>query len=71
MECHPFLPQHDLLKWCRERGIVVQGFSPFGSADAPLLTDPALEKIAEDHGIRVSQVLISWQGKPRISFAEM
>ena len=41
----------------------MQAYSPLGSSDSPLLTDPDIIEIAERHGASVSQILISWQGQ--------
>lgn len=62
VECHPLLPQHELLKFCNEKGILLQAYSPLGSTDSPLISDPEIKKIADAHGATVGQVLISWQG---------
>ncbi|WBB82193.1 aldo/keto reductase [Micromonospora sp. WMMD882] len=41
----------------RERGIVLEGYSPFRSTD---LGDPALTRIAEAHGVTPAQVVLRW-----------
>ena len=35
VETHPYLPEWDLLDFCREQGIVVQAFAPLGHAMEP------------------------------------
>lgn len=40
VELHPFLPQHKLVKYCRDLGILLEAYSPLGSTNAPLLSDP-------------------------------
>jgi glycerol 2-dehydrogenase (NADP+) len=67
VECHPFLPQHELLKFCNEQGILLQAYSPLGGTGSPLLSDPELKKIADAHGATVGQILISWQGLYRVN----
>ena len=62
VECHPLLPQHELLSYCNKHGILLQAYSPLGSSDSPLLSDPDIKKIADAHGATVGQILISWQG---------
>ena len=63
VECHPLLPQRELLDFCNKKGILLQAYSPLGSTDSPLLSDPDIKKIADAHNATVGQVLISWQGK--------
>jgi len=63
VENHPYLPQHELLEYCRGEGIVLTAYSPLGSTDSPLLHDEDIKKIAHKHGANVGQVLISWQVK--------
>lgn len=41
----------------RERGVVLEGYSPFKSSD---LRDPVLVEIADAHGVRPSQVVLRW-----------
>lgn len=31
VELHPFLPQHELVAWCKQEGIVLEAYSPLGS----------------------------------------
>jgi glycerol 2-dehydrogenase (NADP+) len=63
VELHPYLPQHELVKFCQDKGIVVQAYSPLGSTNSPLLQDPLLVEIAETRGVDVGQVIISWQAQ--------
>lgn len=70
VELHPYLQQHDLLKFCHEHEIHMTGYSPLGSSDRPdnlkaedepvLLEDPKIAEIAEKHGITSAQVLLGW-----------
>jgi 2,5-diketo-D-gluconate reductase A len=56
----PWSPtRHDenLLAAHRERGVVVEGYSPFRHTD---LQNPALVRIAESHGIDVGQAILRW-----------
>ena len=41
----------------RERGVVLEGYSPFKNTD---LDDPVLVEVAERHGVRTSQVVLRW-----------
>jgi len=61
VESHPYLPQHELVDYCKSKGIVFTAYSPLGSTNSPLLQDEDVKKIAHKHGAEVGQVLISWQ----------
>jgi 2,5-diketo-D-gluconate reductase A len=41
----------------RDRGVTIEGYSPFKAAD---LRDPILLAIADDHGVTVPQVILRW-----------
>jgi diketogulonate reductase-like aldo/keto reductase len=41
----------------RERGVVLEGYSPFKTSD---LQDPVLVRIAEAHGVTPAQVVLRW-----------
>lgn len=61
VELHPYLPQHELLEYCKSKGILVEAYSPLGSGRQPsLLEDPVLAKVAEEEKMTPAQVLISW-----------
>ena len=51
VESHPYLPEWDLLDYCREHGIVLLAFAALGHAMEPrLLDDPVLVGIAQRLG---------------------
>ncbi|WP_405217015.1 aldo/keto reductase [Agrococcus sp. Ld7] len=58
VESHPWLPQHDLRAFHAEHGIVTQAWSPLGRAR--VLEDPAIQRIAADHGVSPAQAIIRW-----------
>ena len=61
VESHPYLPEWDLLDFCRKHGIVVQAFAALGHASKPnLLEDPVLKSIAEDAHKTPAQVALAW-----------
>ncbi|CCF54161.1 hypothetical protein NDA11_001703 [Ustilago hordei] len=60
VELHPFLPQHDLVKFCQSKGILMQAYSPLGSSGGPVLQDELVQSIAKAHGADPAQVVISW-----------
>ncbi|KAF9478004.1 Aldo/keto reductase [Pholiota conissans] len=58
VELHPFLPQHKLLKFCNEKSILLTAYAPVGKGKFG--SNPALATIAEQHGVTVAQVMLSW-----------
>lgn len=60
IELHPYLPQHELVNYLQEKGIVVQAYSPLGSTGSPLLKEPVVLDIAKKHNVDPGQVVLSW-----------
>jgi diketogulonate reductase-like aldo/keto reductase len=58
---HPYLPQWDLLDFCRKNGIVLQAFAALGHSSEPkLLEDPVITAIARRVNKTPAQVLLAW-----------
>src|SRR5271163_1506430 len=61
VESHPYLPEMELLEFCREKGIVFLAFAPLGHGLRPgLLEDPVITAIAARVGKTPAQVLLAW-----------
>jgi alcohol dehydrogenase (NADP+) len=61
VEAHPYLPETELLAFCREKGIVLLAFAPLGHGMRPgLLEDPVISAIAARVGKTPAQVLLAW-----------
>jgi diketogulonate reductase-like aldo/keto reductase len=61
VESHPYLPEWDLLGYCRKNGIVLQAFAALGHSSEPnLLKDPVIAAIANRVGKTPAQVLLAW-----------
>ena len=61
VESHPYLPETELLEFCKERGIVLLAFAPLGHGMNPgLLEDPVISAIAARVGKTPAQVLLAW-----------
>lgn len=61
VESHPFLPEWDLLDYCRQHGIVLLAFAALGHALEPRLLDhPVVTAIAQRVGKTPAQVLLAW-----------
>jgi alcohol dehydrogenase (NADP+) len=61
VEAHPYLPETELLEFCKEKGIVLLAFAPLGHGMRPgLLGDPVITAIAAQVGKTPAQVLLAW-----------
>src|SRR3954467_15399690 len=61
VESHPYLPEWELLEFCREHGIVLQAFAAVGHAMEPnLLADPVITAIAQRVHKTPAQVALAW-----------
>jgi diketogulonate reductase-like aldo/keto reductase len=61
VESHPFLPEWDLLDFCRQNGIVMLAFAPLGHAMKPRVTeDPVITTIARRLNKTPAQVALAW-----------
>ena len=61
VESHPYLPQWELLDFCKANGIVLQAFAALGhSSDPNVLQDPVITAIAKRVSKTPAQVLLAW-----------
>ena len=61
VESHPYLPEWELLDFCREHGIVLLAFAALGHGlDPKVLDDPVITAIAERVHKTPAQVALAW-----------
>jgi alcohol dehydrogenase (NADP+) len=61
VESHPYLPETELLEFCKAKGIVLLAFAPLGHGMKPgPLEDPVITAIAARVGKTPAQVLLAW-----------
>jgi diketogulonate reductase-like aldo/keto reductase len=61
VESHPYLPEWELLEFCKQNGIVLQAFAALGHSSEPrLLDDPVITSIAKRVNKTPAQVLLAW-----------
>jgi len=61
VEAHPYLPQTELLEFCKHAGIVLLAFAPLGHGMRPgPLEDPVVLSIAKQTSLTPAQVLLAW-----------
>jgi diketogulonate reductase-like aldo/keto reductase len=69
VESHPYLPEWDLLDFCREQGIVLLAFAALGHAQDPrVLDDPVITAIAQRVHKSPAQVALSWAAQRGTAF---
>jgi diketogulonate reductase-like aldo/keto reductase len=61
VEAHPYLPETELLEFCKTHGIILLAFAPLGHGIKPgPLEDPAVLSVAARIGKTPAQVLLAW-----------
>ncbi|MFM0355926.1 aldo/keto reductase [Paraburkholderia nemoris] len=61
VEAHPYLPEMELLEFCKAKEIVFLAFAPLGHGIRPgPLEDPVVSQIAARIGKTPAQVLLAW-----------
>jgi diketogulonate reductase-like aldo/keto reductase len=61
VESHPYLPEWELLDYCRQHGIVLLAFAALGHAMEPrVLDDPVIVTIAQRLDKTPAQVALAW-----------
>ena len=60
VECHPFYQQRALKERVSRYGTAIECWYPLGHADAGLLGNEAIVRIAEAHGKSAAQVILRW-----------
>ncbi|KAI1340910.1 NADP-dependent oxidoreductase domain-containing protein [Xylariaceae sp. FL0016] len=66
IEVHPFLPNTELLDFCKQHDVLVEAYSPLGSQNQvpttgeKVRTNKTLNEVAERSGHDLAQVLLAW-----------
>ena len=61
VEAHPYLPETELLQFCKKNGVVFLAFAPLGHGMKPgLLEDQVISAVAARVGKTPAQVLLAW-----------
>ena len=58
IEIHPFLQHRETRAWCKQKGIVVEAYSPLTSGDR--LHDAGVTRVAQSAARSNAQVLLRW-----------
>jgi len=61
VESHPYLPEWELLEFCKQHGIVLLAFAPLGHGMEPkVLEDSVITGIAKRLQKTPAQVVLAW-----------
>jgi alcohol dehydrogenase (NADP+) len=61
IESHPYLPETEILEFCKLNGVVMLAFAPLGHGIKPgVLEDPVIRAIAQRAGKTAAQILLAW-----------
>jgi glycerol 2-dehydrogenase (NADP+) len=60
IENHPLLPQQEIVDFCKEKGIHVTAYSPFGSTGSPLFSDETVAALAKKYQVGSGNILLSY-----------
>jgi len=61
IESHPYLPETEILQFCKTNGLVMLAFAPLGHGMKPgVLEDPIILSIAHQVNKTPAQVLLAW-----------
>lgn len=68
VEVHAYFQQHKLVNFCKDKGILVTGYSCLGAPSRPwvekedkrVLDDPLIKQMAMDHHKTPAQVVVRW-----------
>lgn len=60
IEYHPQLPQQDLVKYCEDKGILIEAYSPVGSDGAGVLKIPLVQELAEKYDVTTNEIAIAY-----------
>lgn len=58
VELHPFLARPDIVKWCEERGVVLEAYSPLTRGQR--FEDSRVQALCKKHSKTPAQVLLRW-----------
>lgn len=59
-EAHVFYPHKDLLRACRDRGVVMQAWSPFAEGQRRIFTHPTLTAVGRKYGKTAAQAALRY-----------
>jgi glycerol 2-dehydrogenase (NADP+) len=68
IENHPYLPQQEIVDYCKGKGILITAYSPFGSTGSPMMKEEGVLEVAKKHSVDAGTVLLSYHGKLTLNY---
>jgi diketogulonate reductase-like aldo/keto reductase len=69
VESHPYLPEWELLEFCKQHGIILLAFAPLGHGLEPkVIEDPVITKIAQRLQKTPAQVALAWSVQRGVAY---
>jgi glycerol 2-dehydrogenase (NADP+) len=63
IENHPYLPQQEIVDYCKKKGILITAYSPLGSTGSPLFQEKEIQEVAKKHDVSPGTVLLSYHSE--------
>ena len=60
IETHPLYTEFDTIELCKQHDILIEAYSPLAQNNKKLNENEVIVKIAQNHGIEVSKVILSY-----------
>jgi len=60
IENHPYLPQQEIVDFCKSKKIHITAYSPLGSTGSPLFKEESIMSLAKEKGVSVGCILLSY-----------
>jgi len=60
IENHPYLPQQEIVDFCKSKKIHITAYSPLGSTGSPLFQEEGVVSLAKEKDVSVGCILLSY-----------
>ncbi|KAK0661963.1 D-galacturonate reductase [Lasiodiplodia hormozganensis] len=60
IENHPYLPQQEIVDFCKAKGIHITAYSPLGSTGSPLFKEEGVQELAKKYNVGPGNILLSY-----------
>lgn len=60
IERHPLFQQNEIVNFCKENGIQVMAYTPFGRQDEEIFSQNVLQNLANKYSKSIGQIILRW-----------